>query len=178
MNHQPYETWILDEHPVSDEHKIALEEHLKTCPECVKLKRSWVMVEKTLISTPVKQAPARFVNDWKGSLAARKRAQEKKQARTLLISLCSGGVAIMIALAALFLPEFSLISVGVGFVTTLVQLLTGLENFWSIIFRLSRSIPVSTIIITGVLISSWIILACLAWGLSIWKLAFRRGLIK
>ena len=93
MNHQPYENWILDEIKISPEEKTSLNEHLKECPDCYKLYHSWNKVQVQLRTAPVKNAPSNFVPKWKTEFAMRQKEQEKRQARTLLISLASGGGA-------------------------------------------------------------------------------------
>jgi hypothetical protein len=170
MNHQPYETWILDELQINPQEQDSLHQHLKECPECQQLYYSWNKVQTQLKSAPVKTAPAGFVGRWKSQLVTRQKEQERRQARTLLISLASGAGAIMIALAVILLPDFSIISITVGFLTTLIKLFSGLESLWSITSGIVKSAPTITLIISGLLLAGWISLAAFAWGLSIWRI--------
>jgi len=171
MNHQPYENWILDETQITPQEQDSLKQHVKECPECFQLYHSWNKVHAQIKSTPVKSAPAGFVKRWKTDFASRQKEQERRQARTLLISLASGAGAIMIALAVILLPEFSLISITVGFLTTIVKLFSGIESLWSIVSNLVASAPTITLIISGLLIAGWISLAAFAWGISLWRIS-------
>ena len=170
MNHQPYENWILDDIQITAEEQDSLNQHLKECPECFQLQRSWSKMQTQLKSAPVTPAPAGFVNRWKTGLASRQKEQEKRQARTLLISLGSGAFAIMIALAVILLPNFSFISLIVGFLTILVKMASGLQSLWMIVSNLVSSASTSTLVIAGLLLAGWISLAALVWGLSIWRI--------
>lgn len=178
MNHQPYENWILDETPLSEEEKKGLAHHLRECTDCTRLANGWASVQRTIQASQMKPAPADFTGKWSASLAHRKREQEKKQARTLVISLSSGAGAVLLAIAIYFLPDFSLISLAAGFISTLLSASNIISNFWSITIKLIQTIPLSTLIVTIVIVSGWVLLASITLGLSIWKLAFRRKVQK
>lgn len=170
MNHQPYENWILDEVQLTPQEQVSLKQHLKECPECFELQRSWSKVQVQLTTTPVKPAPTGFVSRWKTEFALRQKQQEERQARTLLISLASGAAAVIIALAVILLPDFSVISLTVGFLTTMVKLFSGLQGLWSVAKTLITSASPSTLIISGLLLAAWVSLAAFAWGISIWRI--------
>ena len=174
MNHQLYEDWILDDVQLTTQEQDSLNQHLKECHECYKLYHSWNKVQTQIQSAPVAPAPAGFVNRWKTDFASRKKAQERRQARTLLISLSSGALAIMIALAVILLPNFSFISLTVGFLTILVKMATGLQSLWTIASTLVSSASPSTLIIGGLLVAGWVSLVALVWGLSIWKITTKK----
>ncbi len=175
MNHQPYETWILDNSTNTEAERRDLEQHIHECPQCSQLQEGWNLVELSIRSSQIQPAPSGFTQTWISNLERRKRELEKKQARNLIITLITGAVAIGIALCVLFLPDFSLISLTAGFISTTFACFSGIENFWAILFKLAQAVPPSTLIITIFIISSWVILACFTLGLSIWKLAFKRG---
>lgn len=170
MNHQPYENWILDEVQIDSQEQDSLKQHLKECPECFKLNHSWNKVQTEIKSTPVEPAPAGFMRRWKYEFASRQREQERRQARTLFISLASGAGAILVALAVILLPDFSFISLMVRFLTTVVKLFSGLDSIVSISRNLIESAPTITLIIIGMFIAGWICLAVFAWGLSIYRI--------
>lgn len=170
MNHQPYENWILDEVQISSQEQDSLKEHLKECPECYKLYHSWNKVQTELKTIPVQPAPAGFMRRWKYEFASRQREQERRQARTLFISLASGAGAVLIALAVILLPDFSFISLLVRFLTTIVKLFSGVESIISISRNLIDSAPTITLVISGLFVAGWISLAVFAWGLSIYRI--------
>ena len=170
MNHQPFENWILDELTLTPQEQSSLEQHVKECPDCYRLQRSWSKVQQQIVAAPRKAAPASFMTHWKSNFAARQIEQERRQARTLLISLASGAGAILIALTVILMPEFSLISLLVGFLTTIVKLFSGIESTWSMVSNIVNSAPTVTLVVTGLMIAGWISLAAFAWGISIWRI--------
>jgi hypothetical protein len=173
MNHQPYENWILDGRPQDRQEKEQFELHLKECPECFRLQQSWERVHSQIKAAPFKSAPDGFVPRWKIEFAQRIRLQERKQARTMLISLGSGAGAILIALAAVLLPKFSFISIFVGFVSTLIRLFDNLQKLWGLAVGLIQNAPTTLLIVSGILIAGWISLILFAWGISIWRVSLK-----
>lgn len=174
MNHMPFENWILDDIQITPQELDSLNQHLKECPECYKLTRSWKKVHAQIESAQVKSAPAGFMHRWKAEFALRQKEQERRQARTLLISLGSGAGAVMIALAVILLPDFSFISLTVGFLTTLIKLFSGIESLWSVFRNIVASAPTIALVISGLLIAGWISLAAFAWGISIWRITTKK----
>lgn len=178
MRHQPYENWIIEKDGLAQDQRKELQSHLSECDTCAHLADAHASVERVLSRTVIAAAPAGFTARWMSSLAARKQEQEKKQARAMLISFSSIAVGLFLAAGILLMPEFSFISLAANTLALSVNLLNGLDNFWTTVSQLVKVVPPGIIILTGVFISSWIILACVIWGLSIWKLAFRRGKTK
>ena len=80
MSHQPYETWILDAHPLAVEERRALEAHLNTCQQCQALQRKWRAVRQELrLQTLVSPAPG-FAQRWQAGLAGRREQEIRRQA--------------------------------------------------------------------------------------------------
>ncbi|MCX6055785.1 MAG: hypothetical protein NTZ74_12910 [Chloroflexi bacterium] len=169
MNHQPYDNWILEDAQVCPDDREALNNHLEECPECYQLQHFWINVRSQLETAPIKPAPAEFIPKWKIQFALHQKAQERRQARTLLICLGSSAGAILIALAAILLPDLSLISLTVRFLTTVVKLFNTLDSLIAIFRSLVELAPATTLVISGLLIAGWVSLAAFAWGISIWR---------
>jgi anti-sigma factor RsiW len=178
MRHQPYENWILEIEKPDPTQRQELQAHLAECHTCARFADAHNQVERVLNRAVTTHALAGFTVRWKASLVERKREQERKQAQAMLISLSSIAVGLFLAAAVLLLPEISFISLAANALSTSVNVLNGVANFWSTISRLAQVVPPGIIILTSIFISSWILLACTVWGLSIWKLAFQRGKTK
>jgi anti-sigma factor RsiW len=173
MNHQPFEVWILDDKQINPQERELLDRHLKDCPECYRLDHAWSKARRQLESTPLRAPQTGFVARWQSQFAQRQKVHERQQARTLLISLGSGGGAVLVALIALFLPKFSLISLLVRSLTTIIRLFNGLDAIWSVFLGLVRTAPTITILITGVLLAGLISLATFAFGISLWRISLK-----
>lgn len=178
MNHNPYENWILDDLPITADQKRELSRHMDECPECARLYQGWSSVQHTIRQTQIRPAPADFTANWSSSLLHRKRVQEKRQARNLVISLGIGAVATLIALGFILLPGLSLISLVARSITSLTTLVNGIGSFWSVLFKLVQVVPSSSLIATLIVVSGWVLLASFTLGYSVWKLAFQRKVNK
>lgn len=178
MNHQPYEKWILDDSVLSVEEKNDLTHHLQECPECLRLQQGWMTAEHSLKTTLIQPAPGNFTKKWNAHFALRKREQEKRQARNLVISLCSLAGVLFVSLVIIVLPDISLISLTASLISTGLAVINGIQNFGVIILKLFRAVPTSTLAVTIFIVAGWVLLVCFTLGLSIWKLAFKRGIRK
>lgn len=175
MDHYPFKSWILDEIELDQEQRRRLEEHLAVCPQCAQLSRSLNTALQTIRSAPEMAAPPDFTRKWVASLEARRREQEKKQARTLTIVLASTALIVALVSLYIFLPELSLISMAAGTISAVVGVLNGFQQAVEFIVGTFQKLSPSTVIISALILSGWIILAVFTLGLSIWKLAFRKS---
>ena len=98
--------------------------------------------------------------------------------RTLVIALSSGILVVVLAALIIFLPEFSLISLTAGLITTVVQLAGTFERVWTFLVSLFQSTRPSTLVFTLFILVAWILLACFTLGLSVWKLAIKKIEVK
>jgi anti-sigma factor RsiW len=178
MNHQPYETWILDGKPSAPAEKEKLENHLKECTRCARLQTSWTEMDRHVRSTPMKNAPTGFVQNWQNNLAFFKERQKQKQARTLLISFISGALVVLIALGAVLLPKISLISVIVTVASVAIRFMESLKQLWSLILGLMKVAPASTLLVIGAMLGGWILLIMFAWAASVWKVSLKKVVAK
>lgn len=175
MDHYPYRKWILDDIELDSVQRGELNAHLALCTQCAQLSNSLNAALQVIRNAPEQAAPADFTRRFMASLEARRREQERKQARTLAIAL--GSTAGIIALVSLyiFVPELSLISLAAGFISVVVGLLNGVQQALSFISSTYQKLSPSTVVISALIFAGWILLASLTLGLSIWKLAFRKS---
>jgi anti-sigma factor RsiW len=178
MNHQPFETWILDGLPGTPAEKEQLNKHLEVCPHCARLQQSWSEAHYQLKAAPVRKAPKNFTSMWQSNLILFKERQKRKQARTLLASFIGGALVALIALSAVLLPKFSLISVIVMVTSSVVRFVESIKQIWILILSLIKVAPTTTLIVIGAMLGGWILLAVLAWGVSVWKVSVKKVVAK
>jgi hypothetical protein len=70
MDHQPYETWLLDDERLTVAQERDLRSHLRDCPECAALSQA----NMSLRAAPMAVPPAGFVLRFQVRLAAQRRA--------------------------------------------------------------------------------------------------------
>lgn len=174
MNHQPYESWILDDEKLDRSQQVELEEHLRDCPKCNKLQQSWAVARMQIKSAPVRQPAAGFSGRWQQSLAERKRYEESRQTRNLLLGLSGTALLLLIILAVIFMPDFSLIGLTVSAITTIVNISKGLSTFMELVTSITRTAPPGVMILSVLILSTLTSVFCFIWGVSLWKLS-RKG---
>ncbi|HNS64105.1 MAG TPA: zf-HC2 domain-containing protein, partial [Anaerolineaceae bacterium] len=79
MNHQPFNEWIYQDAPLTEQDEQELKAHLKTCPVCQDNDKAWQDVNGMLKSAPMMPAAHGFVNRWQASLADRRQKELRRQ---------------------------------------------------------------------------------------------------
>jgi len=104
MNHQPFETWILTEEPLTPEQAQALHEHLDECDACTRLSAAWNSVGRLLQTTPAAKPAAGFRVRWQARLEREQQLAKRKLDRRqswILLSIYSGGALVILLLIVL-----------------------------------------------------------------------------
>ena len=178
MRHDHYRDLVLDEETISAEEKAELAQHLQTCEECSRFSRAVQGSLRMISSAPEIQPPQSFTRTWLADFESRKRAQEKKQARTLVFALAGSILVIVLASLVIFLPELSLISLTAGFISTLVHLAGTITRLWTALASFFQALRPSTLVFSLFIAVAWTLLACFTLGLSVWKLAIKKVEVK
>jgi anti-sigma factor RsiW len=173
MNHQPFETWILEESKLSSTEKHELLEHMEKCPKCANLEKNWRMARQYVKTMPAMDAPAGFSNRFQASLAHRRKLQEQRQTRILLISLISSAVAILVTLALFFLPHTSFTSLLINFLGSLLQLINAISQFWLLLTSFIKSAPPSFLITMMLVVSMLISIISVLWVFSFLRITMK-----
>lgn len=141
MNHQPFESWILDHKSLTAEQKKQLVTHLSTCKRCQQLDSAWHLAESQLKKAlPVSPEPG-FAARWRESLPARQAAHQKEDGRRWLIGLSSAaGLTLLILIVLNSNPESvsSVFTSVANFYTRISGLFNQARNF---MFILANTIP-------------------------------------
>lgn len=174
-DHDPYRNWILEDIELDAAQRGELEAHLAVCPRCAQLSNALNIALRTIRGASELAPPPDFTRRFLSSLETRRREQERKEARTLTIVLVSTALLIVLVSLYIFVPEVSLISLAAGTISTIVGLLNGAQQVVSFIVGTFNKLNSSTLIISALIFTGWILLASLTLGLSIWKLAFRKS---
>jgi hypothetical protein len=163
MAHQPFETWLLDEEPLTFDQRRELEAHLQTCSQCQQVSSNWTAVTGLIRTTPLARPAVDFTLRWKAARAERIAHQQPRQVRTFFITLLASSLVSLALLAIFFVISqltFSdvLVSAAKG-VTTLYSLWLDFQAFLTA--RLTGPLPLVVWILftTGIciLIIIWIV---------------------
>ena len=123
MNHQPFETWLLDDKPITSEQKRELDSHLRTCANCAAL----VETGRALTSVKMVSPTMGFTTRFQTRLAARKVADQRRRFWGAILFV-AGGLSILIWVTGPYLASFfdspaswlsALVEWGIFLITTL-----------------------------------------------------------
>ena len=115
MNHRPFETWLLNEQPLTPEEKRDLQVHLQDCPHCTALAEVNLELHSVKMAAPADGFTARFQKR-----LAEQRVRERRNRLVGVSILATGGLGLTAWYAAPYVVEFvgspaEWISAGVNF---------------------------------------------------------------
>ena len=85
MNHQPYESWILDETTLSLAEQRQMKDHLDSCAACRKLATGWIAARRSMRAAPPARPAPGFTGRFQARLAERRALQHQLQARRFVL---------------------------------------------------------------------------------------------
>jgi len=102
MDHQSYETWLLDDERLTAGQERELRLHLQSCPQCAALAQS----NRALRAAPMSAPPAGFALRFQARLAAERKAQRIRNISGLTLILIVG-ISVMLLLMPVYLTYVS-----------------------------------------------------------------------
>jgi len=97
MKHKLFESWILDNSPITKTEQQQLREHLKACPQCQRLQTAWLESQNRIKSASVNEPQPGFSQRWQTMLSKRRDLEKNRQVRrTLLILVILMGMASLV----------------------------------------------------------------------------------
>jgi anti-sigma factor RsiW len=101
MNHQPFESWLLDDNTITPEQKRGLDAHLRACPHCAALLETGRALKSVKMVSPASGFTARFQT----RLAARKIADRRSRFWGTILFV-AGGLSLLMWIAGPYLASF------------------------------------------------------------------------
>lgn len=167
MNHQPFETWLLNEQSLTNEEKRELDAHLRTCTHCVGLAETGTILRARRMVAPA----AGFTTRFQTRLTAR-RALERRQRFWGSILFTLVGLILVAWISGPFIAEATRapaqwISLILGYMLFIVTSLQALANVGLVLLHVVPDL-------VPPLVWGAVILAAagfgLLWTISIWRL--------
>ncbi len=166
MNHQPFESWLLDDLPLASEQRRELDSHLRTCPRCTALAETGLALRAPRMVTP---APG-FTQRFQARLEARRLA-ERRQRLWGLILFSVTGVGILTWLTSPLLGRLAdspaeWINLVLGYLMFLISSVQVLTEVGSVLLRVVPGFvpPIMWMALASVLGGM-----SLLWTVSIWR---------
>ena len=166
MKHQPFETWLLEEQPITPEQKRELQSHLKICKYCSALYETGAALQSKQVASPAPGFTARF----KKRLAVQRIAERRHRLWGLIV-LILGAIALLFGLAGSTLLSIvnspaEWLTLGIGY---LLFIITSLQAFTEFGLVLLRVVPSFIPPLGWMVIVSAIAGLSLLWTISIWR---------
>ena len=170
MKHKQYESWILDEAPLTDALQQELDAHLEVCKSCRLLRRSWI-ASKQMITQSTAQVPVPgFTERWQITILKKCRIEKVRRYRLTLfglILLAFASSVIYVLVSGSFMQMFAN-----GF-TMISEIVMGVTNGLSTIsFWLSR-LPIAVPVTAGFIFFGMINAFIMAGIFFLWNLKQR-----
>ena len=137
MNHQPFETWLLEDKLISPEQRRELHSHLRTCAYCAALLETGKALSSVKMISPALGFTARF----QARLAAHKVADRRRRFWGAILFV-AGGLAILMWVAGPYLASFlaspatwisALVEWGIYLITTLQAMAQAGSVLWHVV---------------------------------------------
>ncbi|MDO9545750.1 MAG: hypothetical protein Q7J07_03245 [Pelolinea sp.] len=87
MKHKQYESWILDEAPLSEQQQLELNEHLEICTNCRVLNSSWTASKKLILQSTYQITAPGFASRWQKTVIKNERLEKIRRYRLNLFGL-------------------------------------------------------------------------------------------
>ncbi|MFN8380721.1 MAG: hypothetical protein U0V02_02205 [Anaerolineales bacterium] len=168
MNHQPFESWLLDDKYLNAAEKRELDSHLRDCRTCSALAETGLALRSAKVATPA----AGFTLRFQQRLAAQKVAERRRRLWGLIVLIVSG-VGLLSWFAAPLVYAF--ISSPVQWLTASIGyflfVFTSIQAFSEILRILTRIVPSFVSPYALMVILSALAGLGLVWVVSIWRFA-------
>ena len=170
MNHQPFETWLLDDKVLTLTEKRELDSHLRECKNCSALAETGLALRSARVVSP---APG-FTMRFQQKLATQKLAEQRRRLWGLIVFVVSG-VGLLGWLLAPILT--SVVTSPVEWLISAAGLFlfvfTSLQAFGEIVTVMVRMLPDFLPPYMWMVILSGMAGMGLLWAVSIWRLTRR-----
>jgi anti-sigma factor RsiW len=169
MNHQPFETWLVDEVTITPEQETALQAHLEVCPHCRQIKTGWQAARSSLQTAPLVRPAPGFSQRFSATLAER-RAREihRRQIRRLILGLTLGLVISIGLLGGIIFSVASPVDLMVKGAGAVTGILSGFIRIEHLLFSALQQPWVLGI---WILATSGISILVVGWMITLWRIS-------
>jgi hypothetical protein len=169
MNHQPFETWLLEDQPLDPEKKRDLQAHLRMCAHCAALAETGLALRSVHKAAPASGFTVRFQK----RLAMQKLADRRRRFWGMAVFVI-GGLSLLAWLAAptltrLITSPAEWIAVMLSYIFFLITSLQALTDVGLVLLKVAPGFIPPFV---------WMVLASalagmgLLWIISIWRLTY------
>ncbi len=170
MEHQPFETWILTDTPLSSEQDSLLQAHLQTCGGCRTLRQRWQAAQAGVRTAPLAVPRPGFSARFLASLAERRAQQHRLQVRRAFLAAGTGAAVLMVALCVYLLWNASPADWVVSIIMSGLRLFTGLNYLDHAVRSWMQFIPLPIPLAIWILLSTGFAVLVFGWLFTLWRI--------
>lgn len=164
MSHQPFESLLFAEQPLSAEQQNSLEAHLKECNHCSELADALMHLEETFAASIAPPPAPGFSQRWLSRLSAKRLERQTRNLWLMTIGLFSCATLILLVIALLninqlnwayelsqFIARVSVVAAQMRQIVHIIQLITSTLPFIApvlLIFGIGALFAVSALVVT------------------------------
>jgi len=170
MSHQPFETWLLEDHrSLSEEEQQTLHQHLERCADCRRLEAKWQEVHLEMRAAPMVAPRAGFSRRFQAGMAERRVREQRRQAWRVFIAFGSSAAAVFIGFmiyAFFFSTTAEWVQAVVGLLSTTVG---AAETTRSLVSTWMQFTPFTLHLTLWITIGLMFSFLVLLWVFAIWR---------
>lgn len=165
MSHQPYETFLFADEPLTQEQQQSLDNHLKECEHCRALAGALLSVDQALIGSTVPAPAPGFTERWYARLSTDRLERQRRSLWMMTLGLFALAGLIVLILALLHLLHFNWAYEFSQFIANFSLFAARLRRVSTIMRSLAESLPfilpmmvlfgVGTLFATSALTVTW-----------------------
>ena len=171
--HDPFESWILEDERLSETQESELKQHLNGCAHCRRLQLNWQQTRGQMRAAAMAAPLPGFSQRWQAGLAQR-RMRQQTQVRRFFIYLIGINLFSFAGFVATFVLGTSPFDILSGLLHGSVYAFLFVRQVEGLAAALYHSVPLVVPIVGWMLVSTGFCLVVLIWALSIWR-TFNRG---
>jgi hypothetical protein len=170
MNHQPFETWLLDDKVLTPTEKREINAHLRECKTCAALAETGLALRAAKVAAPKPGFAMRFQH----RLAAQKLAERRRRLWGLFVLIISG-VSLLGWFAFPYISSFTSSPVEwlIAAASYFLYIVSSLQAFSEIVGVIARMLPGFLPPYAWMVMLSALSGMGLLWIVSIWRFARR-----
>ena len=176
--HQPFENWIFQEAPLSEQERSSLDQHLIQCDQCCRLNAGWQATHRAIRETVLLKPSQGFSQRWQNSLAERRSRIQKEQIKRFFKYLVGINLFSFAGLILTFILGTSPLDLLSGFLQNSITLFLYGKQIQNLLIVAFNSMPLLVPVVLWILVSTGFCLAVLVWGGAMYRFFIKGAVTK